>query len=121
MGECVSAGTAISETGFGYTMSLIAGKYKLMILYWLSEHGTVRYNELKRSIGAISHKSLSASLKELEADGLVERKEYPQVPPRVEYSLSGRGRSLIPILDALCEWGEENRLPLIGDGQYNSR
>ncbi len=99
----------LDETGFGYTRSLISGKYKRTILYCLSEFKVVRYNELKRFIGTISHKTLSLSLKELEADGLVSRKEYPQIPPKVEYSLSKRGQSLIPILDALCEWGEQHR------------
>ena len=59
----------------------------------------------------ISFKTLSATLKELEADGLVHREEYPQIPPKVEYSLTERGRSLIPILDQMCTWGEEHRRP----------
>ena len=109
MEPCITAGTGIEETGFGYTMSLVSGKYKMIILYWLAEYGVLRYNELKRRLGAISHKTLSLSLKELEAAGLVQREEYPQIPPKVEYSLSERGRSLIPILDAMCIWGEENR------------
>ena len=100
MEPCITAGTGIEETGFGYTMSLVSGKYKMIILYWLAEYSVLRYNELK---------TLSLSLKELEADGLVQREEYPQIPPKVEYSLSERGRSLIPILDAMCIWGEENR------------
>ena len=106
--ECITS-AKLDETGFGYTLSLISGKYKMTILYCLPEFKVVRYNELKRFIGAISHKTLSLSLKELEADGLVSRKEYPQIPPKVEYSLSERGQSLIPILDALCEWGEQHR------------
>ena len=109
MEPCITAGTGIEETGFGYTMSLVSGKYKMIILYWLAEYSVLRYNELKRRLGTISHKTLSLSLKELEADGLVQREEYPQIPPKVEYSLSERGRSLIPILDAMCIWGEENR------------
>lgn len=109
MEPCITAGTGIKETGFGYTMSLVSGKYKMIILYWLAEYSVLRYNELKRRLGTISHKTLSLSLKELEADGLVQREEYPQIPPKVEYSLSVRGRSLIPILDAMCIWGEENR------------
>ena len=100
--ECITS-AKLDETGFGYTLSLISGKYKMTILYCLSEF------KLKRFIGTISHKTLSLSLKELEADGLVSRKEYPQIPPKVEYSLSKRGQSLIPILDALCEWGEQHR------------
>ena len=70
----------------------------------------VRYNELQRYIKRISYKTLSLSLKELENDGLVIRKEYPQIPPKVEYSLSERGKSLMPILDGMCEWGDKNRI-----------
>ena len=90
------------ETGFSYTLSLISGKYKMVILYCLMEFEIVRYNELKRYIGTISHKTLSTSLKELEKDQLINRKEYPQIPPKVEYSLSERGKSLMEILDQLC-------------------
>ncbi len=97
------------DTGFHYTLSLISGKYKMVILYCLMEFGVVRYNELKRYIGSISHKTLSGALKELERDGLICREEYPQIPPKVEYSLSEKGRSLMPVLDGLCVWGEENR------------
>ena len=79
------------------------------ILYALMEFQVVRFNEMKKYIGTISYKTLSSSLKELEADGLVHREEYPQIPPKVEYSLTERGRSLIPILDAMCVWGEKNR------------
>lgn len=92
------------ETGFSYTLSLISGKYKMVILYCLMEFEIVRYNELKRYIGTISHKTLSTSLKELEKDQLINRKEYPQIPPKVEYSLSERGKSLMEILDQLCIW-----------------
>ena len=65
---------------------------------------------MKRYIGEISYKTLSSTLKELEKDKLINRKEYPQIPPKVEYSLTERGRSLIPILDAMCEWGLENKI-----------
>lgn len=99
----------LADTGFHYTLSLIQGKYKMTILYTLSEFGVVRFNEMKKYIGSITFKTLSAALKQLEADGLVHREEYPQVPPKVEYSLTERGRSLIPILDGLCEWGETHR------------
>ena len=80
------------DTGFSYTLSLINGKYKMVILYCLMEFGVVRYSELKRYIRSISHKTLSLSLKELEKD-----------------SLSERGKSLMTILDQLCTWGEENK------------
>lgn len=65
---------------------------------------------MKKYINEISYKTLSSSLKELEADKLVHREEYPQIPPKVEYSLTERGKSLIPILETMCDWGEENRL-----------
>ncbi len=97
------------ETGFHYTLSLISGKYKMIILYCLMEFKVVRYNELKRYIKSISHKTLSNSLKELEKDQLIIRKEYPQIPPKVEYSLSKKGQSLMKILDQLCVWGETHR------------
>lgn len=101
----------LSDTHFGYTLSLINGKYKMIIMYWLAEYKSVmRFNELQRSIGTISVKTLSKTLKEMEEDKLIIRKEYPQIPPKVEYSLSERGKSLIPILDLMCIWGEKNRL-----------
>lgn len=107
--ECIRD-AKLEDTGFSYTMSLIQGKYKMLILYTLMGYGVVRFNEMKKYIGAISYKTLSSTLKELEADGLAHREEYPQIPPKVEYTLTERGRSLIPILDAMCEWGERNRV-----------
>lgn len=107
--ECIG-NQRLEDTGFNYTMSLIHGKYKMCILYALMGYGMVRFNELKKYIGSISYKTLSSTLKELEADGLVHREEYPQIPPKVEYSLTERGKSLIPILDQMCTWGEEHRI-----------
>ena len=98
------------DTGFSYTLSLISGKYKMVVLYCLMEFHIVRYNELKRYIKTISHKTLSYTLKELEKDSLIIRKEYHQIPPKVEYSLSKKGISLMKILDQLCIWGEENKI-----------
>ena len=98
------------DTGFSYTLSLISGKHKMVILYCLMEFEVVRFNELKRYLKNITDKTLSSNLKELEASQLIVRKEYPQIPPKVEYSLSERGRSLMKILDQLCVWGEENRM-----------
>ena len=97
------------ETGFSYTLSLISGKHKMVILYCLMEYEPVRFNEMKRYLRTISDKTLSMNLKELEKDGLIIRKEFPQIPPKVEYSLSERGKSLMKVLDQLCVWGEENR------------
>ena len=100
----------LEETGFSYTMSLIQGKNKMYILYALAGYGVVRFNELKKYINTISYKTLSSTLKELENDGLIHREEYPQIPPKVEYSLTERGKSLMPILDQMCDWGEQNRI-----------
>ena len=107
--ECI-ANCKLENTGFNYTMSLIQGKYKMFILYTLMEFGVVRFNEMQKYIGSITYKTLSATLKQLEADGLINRREYPQIPPKVEYSLTERGKSLIPILDGMCEWGDQHRL-----------
>ena len=97
------------DTGFHYTLSLISGKHKMVILYCLMEFGTVRFNELKRYLKNISDKTLSINLKELEADRLIIRTVYPQIPPKVEYRLSERGKTLMTVLDQLCVWGEENK------------
>lgn len=98
------------DTGFSYTLSLISGKHKMVILYCLMEFEVVRFNELRRYIKKISDKTLATNLKELENDQLIKRKEYPQIPPKVEYSLSERGKSLMEVLDQLCVWGENNRM-----------
>lgn len=99
----------IHNTPFGYTMSVIGGKWKLLILYLLSENQVMRFNEIKNRIGSITFRTLSAQLKELEAAGMVNRKEYPQIPPKVEYSLTHKAETILPILEQLCEWGEENQ------------
>ena len=100
------------KKGYSYTLSLIAGKYKPVILYCLMEYEPVRFNEMQRYLKKVTDKTLSQHLKELEADGLIVRKVYPQIPPKVEYSLTDRGHSLMEVLDKLCDWGNENRLSL---------
>lgn len=95
----------VNITPFAYALSLVDGKWKMHILFWLWKKEVLRYSELKRALGKVTHKMLSTQLKELEADGLIIRREYPQVPPKVEYSLSERGLSLMPVLQSLCEWG----------------
>ena len=67
----------------------------------------LHFNEMKRYIGIVSFKTLSLTLKGLEVDGLIHREEYSQIPPKVEYSLTERGKALIPVLDMMCEWGDE--------------
>ena len=98
----------VNITPFAYAMSLIGGKWKMHILFWLWKKEVLRYSELKRTVGKITHKMLSTQLKELEADGLIVRREYPQVPPKVVYSMSERGLTLMPVLQSLCEWGNEH-------------
>ena len=102
--------TDIKSTPFGYTLSIIGVKWKMIIMFWLVEYEVLRYGELKRCIGQISDKILNNQLKELEKDGIIIRKEYPQIPPRVEYRLSKRGLSLMPILEEMCKWGEVNKI-----------
>ena len=96
-------------TGYSYTLSLINGKYKPIILYCLMEYEPVRFNQMQRYLKKISDKTLSQNLKELEKDELITRHMYPEIPPKVEYSLTERGRSLVKVLDKLCDWGMENR------------
>ncbi|MGG3522835.1 helix-turn-helix domain-containing protein [Bacillus pseudomycoides] len=99
---------SVQDTPFGYTLSIIGGKWKMVIIYLLAENEPVRFNELKRQIGAITFKTLSSQLKELESDGMVNRIEYPQIPPKVEYSLTDKAKTLLPALEQLCDWGEKN-------------
>lgn len=88
------------------TISLIGGKYKALIL-WHLINKTLRFGELSRLITSATPKMLTQQLRELEADGLVARQVYPVVPPKVEYSLTDFGKSIIPILDAMCKWGTD--------------
>ena len=88
------------------TLRLIGGKYKAVILWHLIENQK-RFSELKRLLPKATEKMLTQQLRDLENDGLIIRTVYPVVPPKVEYSLSGFGRSIIPVLNAMCNWGEE--------------
>ena len=108
MERCIS-NESFEDTGLFYALKLIKGKYKMRVLYTLMEFGTVRFGEMKRYLGKISFKMLDSTLKELEADELIIRKEYDQLPLKVEYSLTARGKSLIPLLDGLCTWGDEHK------------
>ena len=86
------------------TLSLIGDKWKVLILRDLMD-GTKRFGELKKSIGSVSQKVLTAQLRDMEENGLVNRTDYAEVPPRVEYSLTEIGHSLKPIIDAMMDWG----------------
>lgn len=92
-----------------YTLSVVGGKWKWLILGLLFEHDVLRYGQIKRNISGITHKMLSQQLKELEASLLIHRKAYQQVPPKVEYSLTENGKTLIPILKLMGQWGHANQ------------
>lgn len=88
------------------TLQVIGGKWKPIILYRLAEEQVMRFSELKRTMPNITQKMLTQQLREMEADGMVHREVYPQVPPKVEYSLTEIGKSVVPVLKGLCQWGE---------------
>jgi len=88
-------------------ISLIDGKWKCVILYHLLS-GTLRFNEIRRHVPSVTQRTLTNQLRELEMDGLIVRTVYAQVPPKVEYSLSELGRTMVPVLSALKEWGDSN-------------
>ena len=88
------------------TLDIIGGKWKVLILYYLNEE-TRRSNELQRLLASITQRMLTLQLRELENDGIVHREVYPQVPPKVEYSLTEFGRTLMPVIEAMHRWGEQ--------------
>lgn len=90
------------------TLKMIGGKCKPLILDSLICHGTQRFSQLMRRLSQVSQRTLTNQLRELEADGLISRTVYAQVPPKVEYSITEKGRSLAQILELMCEWGEKN-------------
>lgn len=89
------------------TLSIIGGKWKILILWHLGKEGTKRFGELRSLLPGITPRMLANQLRELEEDFIVYRKVYPVVPPKVEYSLTEQGESLIPILDAMYQWGKD--------------
>ena len=104
--EIKKAGDVEFRCYFQLASMIIGGKWKPKVLFHLSRNETVRFGALRRGIYGISEKMLIQSLKELEKDGMVNRKVYRQVPPKVEYSLTDLGKSFIPILTAMFEWGK---------------
>ena len=90
--------------GIDVTLAVVGGKWKASILWHLARE-TMRFSDLQRQFSEITRKMLTQQLRELEADGLVHREVYPQVPPKVEYSLTEKGRTLSPILELMCDWG----------------
>lgn len=94
-------------------LSRIGDKWSMLILFTLESHPTIRFKELQRNIPDISQKILTATLKTLEADGLIKREVFPEVPPRVEYSLTAKGLSLLPLIDNLLTWASDNMEDII--------
>ncbi|WP_275439093.1 winged helix-turn-helix transcriptional regulator [Archangium violaceum] len=102
LADCVARAVKGTEEA----LSMLEGRWKMMILFHLFARPVLRFSELERAIPAISQKMLSQQLRELERDGIVRRTVHPQVPPKVEYALTDWGRSLCPVLDALLKWLE---------------
>ena len=92
------------------TLSVIGGKWKPIIMYAIKEE-TKRFSQIKKLIPTISQKMLTQQLRELEEDGIVHRRVYPVVPPKVEYTLTEYGRTLMPIMDAMAAWGQRHKTP----------
>lgn len=90
------------------TLLAIGGKWKPLILYYLIENGTKRFGEIKTYLNSVSQKTLTNQLRELERDNLISRKVFAVIPPKVEYTVTDKGKSLFPILELMCEWGEKN-------------
>lgn len=89
------------------TLNVIGGKWKPLILFFLNEK-KLRFSELSRKLEGVTQKMLTKQLREMEADDLVKRKVYPEIPPRVEYSLTPYGKTLAPILTCMCDWGKKH-------------
>jgi DNA-binding HxlR family transcriptional regulator len=94
------------KCGIDVTLAVVGGKWKASILWHLAQE-TMRFSDLQRQFADTTRKMLTQQLRELETDGLVHRKVYPQVPPKVEYSLTEKGRSIHPILEMMCNWGRD--------------
>ena len=92
--------------------AVISGKWKILIIWYISFYKMQRFNELQRRLDGITHATLANQLKELENDGLITRKAYPEVPPRVEYTLTDLGESFVPLLKQMQAWSEENLMKL---------
>jgi DNA-binding HxlR family transcriptional regulator len=101
----VKQATCEIEVAFG----VIGGKWKPMIIWFLGELGTLRFGEIQHLIPEITHKILTKQLRELEENDLIQRKIYSQIPPKVEYTITNKGRDVLPILDMMCNWSTKNK------------
>lgn len=108
---------------FEATLSMIAGKYKALAIWHLGRNGVLRFSELQRKLPRATPKMLSQQLKEMIEDGLVGRQLYPVIPPKVEYRLTPLGQTLVPLLNAMCDWGygyfRQMGIPAPGIGAKN--
>ena len=102
-----------SNCAIDATMSMIEGRWKAVILCKLAKNGDMRFNQLLKSIDGVSTRMLTKQLKELEIDGLIDREMFKEMPPRVEYSLTDRGRSMLPLLSAIADWGLANMFRVV--------
>jgi len=117
--DAKKAGEVEFRCYFQLAMMIIGGKWKPKVLFHLAHNDVVRFGELRRAVFGITEKMLIQSLKELEKDGLVNRKVYRQVPPKVEYSLTDLGKSFIPVLNAMFEWGKSYASYLVAKEKEN--
>ena len=117
--DAKKAGEVEFRCYFQLAMMIIGGKWKPKVLFHLAQTEAVRFGALRRGVIGITEKMLIQSLKELEKDGLVNRKVYRQVPPKVEYSLTDLGKSFIPVLNAMFEWGKSYASYLVADKKTN--
>lgn len=122
--DAEKAGEVEFRCYFQLAMMVLGGKWKPKVLFHLGQNEAVRFGALRRAVFGISEKMLIQSLKELEKDGLVHRKVYRQVPPKVEYSLTEMGKSIVPVLEAMYHWGQSYASYLIAkdqkDGDYQA-
>ncbi len=108
--ECLLYRDKAYTCGIDVTLAVVGGKWKASILWHLAQQ-TMRFSDLQRQFTDTTRKMLTQQLRELEADGLVHREVYPQVPPKVEYSLTEKGCSIVPILQQMCDWGRHYLQP----------
>lgn len=105
----IDYGKELGNCPLVYTLKIAGGKWKFLIIYLLYSKEVLRYGQLKKLLKGITHKVLSEQLKELINDEMVSRKEYDLVPPQVEYRLTARGQSVLPVLKAMYDWGKNNK------------
>ena len=109
-GKLADVTPEMAATGMESVLRILEGRWKMVILFYLFEGGTLRFSQMERAIPAVSQKMLIQQLRDLEREGIVKRTVYPQVPPKVEYELTGWGKAMCPALDALLEWAAQRPL-----------